>query len=469
MAQEQMMVYILIIDIGKTHIKLHVLDCNFQSVYSKQMTNIVDHSQIYDCTDVNKIWQWLVSNIRTFAQQYPIGKITITTHGATAALIDREADSNDGLVLPVLDYESAVTYEQSSQYDALRDDFTNTYSPNLPAGLNLGRQLYWLKQTFPQQFNQVTDILMYPQYWVWRFTGQCFSEITSLGCHTDLWSIKDNDYSSLVDKLDCRNKFPPIQPAWHDCGAITSKVAHELGLTAKCKIYNGIHDSNASFLRYRLANQESPFTVISTGTWTILMATQVPLENLNPQKDMLANIDAFGSPVACARFMGGREFEAICVQAGSWLGEQFNDNDLQTVIDRFVFAIPDFGDGSGPFGNRQSGFVGPVDKVSGIALATLYCALMIDYQLSQLASKGKIYIEGAFLKNPLLCAVINQLRKDQKVYMSMDSTGTVLGAACLTNLGQHTNSIALKETPNINLIGLETYKEKWLTLVDEGH
>ena len=126
---------------------------------------------------------------------------------------------------------------------------------------------------------------------------------------------------------------------------------------------------------------------------------------------MLANIDAMQQPIACARFMGGREFEAICEQAGSWLGEQFNVSDIQNVIDNQVFALPDFSDGSGPFGGAECSFTANTDKVSGIALATIYCALMIDYQLDMLGAKGDIFIEGAFLKNPLLCAVLNQLKR----------------------------------------------------------
>lgn len=455
----------VIIDIGKTHIKLHVLNDAYQSVFSTEMDNEVDTSKQYPCTDVNKVWSWLSDNIKNLAADYTIEKITTTTHGATAALIDRNATTEDGLVLPVLDYESPVVNNKAEQYEAIRADFSDTLSPALPVGLNLGRQIHWLKETYPEEFSKATDILMYPQYWVWRFTGQCFSEITSLGCHTDLWSIADNKLSKLVENMGCEALFPELKPAWHDCGVIKPSVASALGLSESCRFYSGIHDSNASFLRYRLAQGDNPFTVVSTGTWTILMATQVPLDNLNPERDMLANIDALGSPVACARFMGGREFAAICEQTSASLSEQFGTEDLQDVIDKSAFALPNFSDGSGPFGNRTAEFVGPTDKVRGIALATLYCALMIDYQLSQLDAKGEIYIEGAFLKNPLLCAIVNQLRGEQKVRLSLDSTGTVLGAAYLTNWGEQTNAIELEDVPTLELSGLIEYRELWLSLI----
>jgi sugar (pentulose or hexulose) kinase len=233
-------------------------------------------------------------------------------------------------------------------------------------------------------------------------------------------------------------------------------------LNSNCKFFNGIHDSNASFLRYRLSQGEAPFTVVSTGTWTILMATQVPLDNLDNSKDMLANIDATGRPIACARFMGGREFEAVCDQAGSWLGEQFDESDLQKIIDLEVFALPDFSDGSGPFGGRNNGFVGDVNPISGIALATLYCALMIDYQLDMLGTQGKIFIEGAFLKNPLLCAVVNQLRTKQAVFLSNDDTGTVQGTKLLTTWDDVECSIDVGQANETSLTALSNYKEQWL-------
>ena len=191
------------------------------------------------------------------------------------------------------------------------------------------------------------------------------------------------------------------------------------------------------------------------------MSSQVSLDNLDAKKDMLANIDAMEQPIACARFMGGREFEAICEQAGSWLGEQFNVNDIQGVIDHQVFALPDFSEGSGPFGGAQSRFISNTDKVSGIALATIYCALMIDYQLDMLGARGDIFIEGAFLKNPLLCAVLNQLRENNSVFLSMDSTGTVQGAGYLSDWGNVQCEIECEPSSTTELSNLIEYKQLW--------
>ncbi|RDV25443.1 hypothetical protein DXV75_09065 [Alteromonas aestuariivivens] len=458
----------LIVDIGKTHVKVHLLDAGFTSISSMQMKNKVVNSGEYPCVDADGIWQWLTSSIRTLCRGYSVGAMTFTTHGATAALIDRNSSEPDGLVLPILDYEFDCAALVRPEYDQLRPEFESTLSPSLPLGLNAGRQLYWLQQKYPQKFVSATDILMYPQYWAWRFTGTLCTEITSLGCHTDLWSVAENRYSSLVEHMGIEDKFPPIEPAYFECGTLLPEVAELCGLNSDCLFYSGIHDSNASYLRYKLALEGQPFTVISTGTWTVLMNSQGKLDALNESRDMLANIDAMGAPIACARFMGGREFEEICEQAGSWLGEQFDETDVERIIEQNVFAIPNFGAGSGPFGSAPGRFQGAVDKISGIALATLYCALMIDYQLDMLDAEGNIYIEGAFLKNPILIGIVAQLRSNQRVLLSQDTTGTVTGAAQLTQWMQANCEIVSENAHTTALSGLAQYREAWRALAQSN-
>ncbi|WP_111980317.1 FGGY-family carbohydrate kinase [Algibacillus agarilyticus] len=460
--------YTLVMDIGKTHVKVHVLDTGYNSIFSKHMSNTVLNKPPYPCADVDGIWQFFQIAIKEAAAKYAISGISITTHGATAALIDRAETNGNGLVLPVLDYEYTEINVLDASYSSVRPDFASTYSPSLPAGLNLGRQLHWLSQSFNHEFTQATDILMYPQYWVWRLTGYLASEITSLGCHTDLWDLNENGLSSLVDHLACRDKFPALKPAWQCCGAIKPELSQALGLSPDCQVYSGLHDSNASFLRYRLTQGDKPFTVISSGTWTILMASQVSVKNLEPTKDMLANIDALGTPIACARFMGGREFAAICDLTGAKVDDAFTEADLQTLIDSNVFALPDFSGGSGPFSQSQGQVVGELTTITGAALATLYCAYMVDYQLSLLEAKGDIYIEGAFLKNPLLCGLIKQLRNGQAVHLSRDDTGTVAGTACLTQWGANALNVESSSANETRLQGLDQYKATWLALIADA-
>ncbi len=451
----------LVLDIGKTHVKLHVLDSDCGAVSSREMRNHVVREGAYPHFDIERIWHWLLDGIREAAKAFSVSAISITTHGATAALIDRAGEKASGLVLPVLDYEFNGVESRSTEYNALRPPFSQIFSPDLPAGLNLSRQLFWLERKFPEAFARATDILLYPQYWTWRLTGKACSEVTSLGCHTDLWAPLQNDFSALVERCNWADKFPPVIPAWTSLGGVKAPIRKYTGLDENCQVYAGIHDSNASFLRYKLLCGEKPFTVVSTGTWSIVMASGVPLDQLQPGRDTLANVDVTGKPVACSRSMGGREFELICKQTGVSVDGPISEKMLQTVIEHEAMALPDFSGGCGPFAKQHGRMLGDLPEYGGNSLATLYCALMLDYQMDLINAEGDIFIEGAFLKNSLLCSVLARLRSGQKVFLSSDSTGTVQGCAQLTRWGAPCPAPELAICNPSRLGSLEEYKALW--------
>lgn len=465
-----------VLDIGKTNVKLQLLHESGSLCEGFSRKNKPINSEPYPHADVDGIWAWLIETLRVYPQVKQIRTLIVTTHGATAALINRDADTDDGLVLPVLDYEFSGINECDKSYNSLRPHFAETLSPDLPAGLNLGRQIYWLQQTFPGEFGCATDILMYPQYWAWRLTGQLAGEVTSLGCHTDLWAPTASCYSTLVERCHWKKLMPPLQSAWQELGVLTPLIAEKMSLSPGCKVHVGLHDSNASYLRYLLNFNAAvePFTVISTGTWTILMHARGNLAGLSLRRDALANCDIYGDPVACARFMGGREYEVICERLGGNLDAPVSSVDVQTAVNNFWMITPDFSDGNGPFGGLDPVLHCPVPAVSAGAIATLYCALMIDQRLDDLQASGPIYIEGAFLKNPLLCHLVAQLRSHQPVYFSADDTGTVQGALLLTTMENQAGTaskvsssfaLALEPCAAANLVGLIEYKTQWYSLI----
>lgn len=176
---------------------------------------------------------------------------------------------------------------------------------------------------------------------------------------------------------------------------------------------------------------------------------------------MLANVDATGQPVACARFMGGREYAAVCQRVGAAIDEQYGEAELQELIDADTMALPDFSGGCGPFPGREGRLEGAVPQGCGAALASLYCALMLDYLLDLLDARGDIFVEGAFLKNPNLCALLAQLRGHQKVWLSADDTGTVQGCASLVDWGGDVNRPLVQSGGATRLKKLEHYKQRW--------
>lgn len=453
------MQYVLILDIGKTNVKVLVLNDKLETVFEQRRPNQVLNTEPYPHYDVEGTWEWLLLMMADAGKDFEISAISVTTHGATAALIDRERDG-DGLVLPVLDYESKLPESCSMSYGRVRPGFSETRSPDLSAGLNLGRQLYWLQEQYPREFREATDILLYPQYWVWRLTGELCSEVTSLGCHTDLWAPESRDYSTLVDSMGWRNRFPTIKPADSIVGTLRKSVCEITGLPSECRVAVGIHDSNASYLRYVCANKESDFAVISTGTWAITMASGTSCDDLQESKDMLANVDFRGNPVACARFMAGREYETLCHRMGASISEVFDFQDLVAIVDANAMALPSFSNQSGPFSGNSGQIAADINRINGPALASVYCALILDVELDLLGAKGDIYIEGAFLKNSLLCRLLAAFRSNQNVYLSPDSTGTVKGAASLVGLNEVQSDAHTLCNPVI-LDGIDSYRLRW--------
>ena len=109
----------------------------------------------------------------------------------------------------------------AADYDAARPPFAETGTPRLPIGLNLGAQLFWQAAGISRQNSpRVARILMYPQYWAYRLTGVLANEVTSLGCHTDLWNSAPGDFSTLVDRQGWRQLMPPLRRASDRLGPV---------------------------------------------------------------------------------------------------------------------------------------------------------------------------------------------------------------------------------------------------------
>jgi sugar (pentulose or hexulose) kinase len=395
---------LIVLDIGKTNAKLALIDAAGRVLGEARRASAVCTDGPYPHLDTDGLWAWLLATCRAFAATAHVSAIVPVTHGATAALVDAA-----GLVLPVLDYEALL---DDCGYDAVRPGFDETLSPALPAGLNLGRQLAWLQARHPDAFARTACILTYPQYWAWRLCGVAASEATSLGCHTDLWNPRRQAHSSLVARMGWTALLPPLLPAHAALGTLRADVAAVTGLPPDCQVLNGIHDSNASLLRY-LQGGAGARTVLSTGTWMIAAAFGAPLDGLSEHADMLANTHALGAPVACMRFMGGREFGVLAGPEPA----PCTFADVERLVAQGTLALPAFAATGGPFAGRAGRIDGPppAHARERYALATLYCVLMTDYCLDALGAAGPLAVEGSFTANPWFGALLAARRPHHPV------------------------------------------------------
>jgi sugar (pentulose or hexulose) kinase len=449
---------VAVIDIGKTNAKVALVDLDTLSeIALRKMPNRPLAHEPYPHHDVEALWVFILESLQELGREHRIDAISVTTHGATAVLLDADG----GLAMPVLDYEHDGPDAVRHDYDAVRPAFDETGSPPLPLGLNLGAQLYWQARTFPEAFSRATSVLMYPQYWAWRLCGVAAGEVTSLGCHTDLWSPARNDYSTLVDHLAWRALFPPIRPAQDRLGPIHAAVADRTGLDPATPVFCGIHDSNASLLPH-LLSRAAPFSVVSTGTWVVCMAIGTQSVLLDPARDTLINVNALGDPVPSARFMGGREFEMLT--QGASLG--FTDADVRAVVSQRIALLPSVQQGSGPFPAHEPRWTGraPTPEERAVAIS-FYLALMTATCLDLVGAEGETIVEGAFAANTAFLMML-KVATDRPVLAGGSATGTSIGAACLA-AGKAPEPVLVsiaEELPK----GAADYAARWRLLAGQG-
>ncbi|WP_298838273.1 FGGY-family carbohydrate kinase [uncultured Roseobacter sp.] len=419
--------HVAVIDIGKTNAKLALVDRQTLTEISViTRPNAVLPGPPWPHFDVGGHWDFLLEGLRDFNERHGIDAISITTHGACAALLDSEG----ALAAPILDYEHTGPDETAQAYDAIRPPFEETGSPRLAGGLNIGAQLFWQFQTDPGLKDRTHCIVTYPQYWGAKLTGVAATDVTSLGCHTDLWNPHTSQFSSLAGTLGIRDKLAPVRRPQDKLGPVLPSVARFTGLDPTTPVCCGIHDSNASLLPYVLA-ETSPFSVISTGTWVIAMSVGGRSVPLDPGRDTLINVTALGHPAPSARFMGGREHDI----ATGGTGPEPTAEDLYGILSQRVMLLPAMVPDSGPFKGEVPDWIGGEPQAGTgrrRAAVALYLALVTCECLASIGHEGHIIVEGPFAGNNLYLEMLSAAT-GAVVFRSTGTTGTSAGAAMLVS------------------------------------
>jgi sugar (pentulose or hexulose) kinase len=446
---------VAVFDLGKTNIKVVVFDRGGAVLAERSAPNAPlapDAKWPYLRLDTEGAWAFLIGALKELGARFSIEAIVTTTHGCAGVLMGRDREA-----LPPLDYEFDGFAAVDAAYDSARPPYDESRSPHLSRGLNLGRQIFYYERHFPARFRQATAFLTYAQYFAWRLGGAMASEATSLGAHTDLWRPKEGDLSSMVDKLGWRRLFPLRRKAWDTLGTLKPEITAAIRLPPNVGIICGAHDSNASLVPHLLSRRE-PFTVISTGTWVIIMAVG-GTARLDPEADMLANVDVHGRPVPTARFMGGREYAALAGAAPA----EADESDVDVMIASGVLALPAFSDQGGPFAARKGVIEGaaPTAPEARAALATLYSALMTAHMLRRLEAPGDLIVEGGFARSPAFAAVLARLMAGRRVLVAPMSAGAAAGAAMLAHWGEPHPPPRLEPARVWDLPGLEAYQDRW--------
>lgn len=457
----------VVLDVGKTLTKLSLWTPNGHLIAQCSRPNDRIQTAAYIALDAAGIEAFVAESLRSFASVAEVGAIIPVGHGAGAAVLDERS----GLVLPPLDYEHPIPPSIRAAYDEQRDAFAFTGSPALPDGLNLGAQLFFLEKLYPDLLSSKRRIVPWAQYWSWVLSGVAASEVTSLGCHTDMWRPRERMPSQLATSRGWKDHLAPLYNAGSVLGMLRPEWVKRTGLSSKVCVYCGLHDSNAALVAARasaeLSDREA--TVLSTGTWFVAMRAAGPrhpvtTSGLDERRDCLMNVDVGGLPIASARFMGGREIELL-----TGLDTRRIDivpdqpallASVPEVLSSKAMVVTTLAPGCGPFPRGRGHWISmPSEETHRRTAVALYAALVADTALELIRARERLLIEGRFSESQVFARALASLRPDMRVYVCHPRSDVAFGALSLTDPGRRSPSVLVPVTP-LNE-DLSEYRDRW--------
>lgn len=451
---------VAVLDVGKASVRLLAVAPDGAFLATRSAPNPVSAGAPYPHCGTEDIWRWLMAALADLGERFAILAIVPTGYGATAALV---ADGD--LVLPIMDYDAEPPEAIAGAYARIAPWFEECCCPILPAGGTLARQLFWQSRAFREDFRRARWILPFAQYWAWGLCGVPACEVTSLGAQTQLWNPRERDLSQLAKAEGWDAVMPPLRNAWDVLGTLQLEIAGKCELPAETPVLCGIHAQGARYARYLAAGLDD-FTLLSRGRWLIGWNTALPVADLDPLRNTIANVDLLGRPVACARYMAAREHALIAGKDGR---ADAGIADVEDLIAAGTVALPCFSDCGGPYPESSGrGLIGgpmPESARARSALASLYGALMTSAMLDLLRSDNRLILEGGRAQDLLLARLLAALRPDQPVGYAREADGAALGAALLWGWQDRHEPVPLDLEPIAapEVEGLADYAQRWRT------
>jgi sugar (pentulose or hexulose) kinase len=452
---------IAVVDVGYTNTKIALFSPSGEMVAERKTVNRHAPGPPYPHINPEPMLALCRSALPELDAILPIDAIMPAAHGAALACLGQDGN----LALPVMDYTSEPPDAIVADYQNIMPSFEEALCPLLPMAITHGLQLYWQQRMWPDDFARVRTIMPWIQYVAYLLSGVAVTEISSMSCQTHLMDSRRQQPSAMARSLGWDKLFPRMAKAWEAIGTLKPvfRGAHFQGRGA---VLGGVHDSTGNFMRYVCAGLDR-FTLVSTGTWSISFNPSASVDVLDPARDTNTNTDVLGRAVCCSRFFGGKEFETVADGAPA---EAADIACVAELVARGTSAVPSFTMTSGPVPDSLGKGViegpPPADNREKASLAALYCAQMVSEQLDAIASRDEIIVDGPFSQNPVLLAVLAQLRPGQPVKASALRDGTAAGAAAIALItdGRLPNiALTLTEAKSAAIPGLSAYHAAWQT------
>jgi sugar (pentulose or hexulose) kinase len=416
-----------VFDVGKTNKKLLLFNEQYQVVYEQSdlLPETADEDG-FPCEDIHLLTKWVrdaFSRVKA-DHRFWIKAINFSGYGASFVLLDDHGKIAAPLYNYLKPYPTALQEQFYHAYGGQSLLCRQTASPAL-GSLNSGLQLYRIKHEKPALFQRVKVALHLPQYLCYMLSGNCVSEITSIGCHTHLWDFEQHRYHDWVRKEGIQEKMAPLQA----CGSLAGITSDGIALGV------GLHDSSAALIPY-LRSFREPFVLLSTGTWSISLNpfNSAPLTDEELKMDCLCYLSYEGKQVKASRLFAGQIHAQFCRE----LSEQFgkgNDYYKQVAFDEALLM--------------QAGSNGTDKILEAMNAAQSFeqayhqrMDALVDEQVVKLnlvlkdAMVEQIFVDGGFAQNPVFMHLLARRLPGISVHAASMAQASSLGAAmAISNYG----------------------------------
>jgi sugar (pentulose or hexulose) kinase len=424
---------IAIFDVGKTNKKLFLFDSQYKIVYEKSAKFPETKDEDGDeCDDLESLRISIIDSLQEVIsmKEFSIKAINFSSYGASLVYIDENGNPLTPLYNYLKKYPDTLHHQFYDTYGGVQSFTHQTASPVL-GSLNSGMQLYRIKYERPELFKKIKYALHLPQYLSYLISGTPCSDITSIGCHTNLWDFSKMQYHQWVTQEGALEKLAPILPG--------NEVLTTNFMGNNYFVGIGLHDSSAALIPY-LVNFHEPFVLISTGTWCISLNpfNQTPLTDEELSNDCLCFMTYEGKPVKASRLFAGYEHE----QQVNRIADHFNqsiiryqdiDYDAQVVIDlqhKFQQADGSINLKASDFSKRDlSSFTSDIEAYHQLILDIIAQQIFSTQLVLQGTDTKKIFVDGGFGKNSIYMNLLAKFFPDKEVFAASMAQATAVGTA----------------------------------------
>ena len=447
---------IAIFDVGKTNKKLFLFDSQYKIVYEKsaKFPETVDEDGDA-CDNLESLRMNIFDSLKEVIslKEFDIKAINFSSYGASLVYIDENGNSLTPLYNYLKKYPEKLHNQFYDAYGGVKA-FTHLSASPVLGSLNSGMQLYRIKYERPDLFKKIKYALHLPQYLSYLITGVPCADITSIGCHTNLWDFTKMQYHEWVNQEGALEKLPPTLPG--------NKALTTNFMGNNYFVGIGLHDSSAALIPY-LVNFHEPFVLISTGTWCISLNpfNQIPLSDEELSNDCLSFMTYEGKKVKASRLFAGFEHE----QQVNRIASYFNQSALRYGSIKYdqniIFKLQ-----QNVLQNK-----GVIDlKASDFSKRDLaifsndneaYHQLILDIIAQQFFSTQlilkdtntkKFFVDGGFSKNEVYMNLLSLFFPEIQVYAASMAQATAVGSALSIHLFWNQQSL-----PN-DMIELKYYQ-----------